>query len=101
MQRTGGSRVLTRGAGPISTLSAALFRDEAAAFAKLESLLGPEGPVCPYCGGMGRIMTVKGGRTRSSATRPELTREEQRRRFVEAAGEAGASEDEAVFEAAS
>ncbi len=46
----------------MSALSAAFFHDEAAAFAKLESLLWPEGPVCPHCGGMGRITNVKGGR---------------------------------------
>lgn len=46
----------------MSALSAAFFHDEAAAFAKLESLLWPEGPVCPHCGGMGRITDVKGGR---------------------------------------
>src|SRR5689334_10961600 len=46
----------------MSALSAAFFHDEAAAFAKLESLLWPEGPVCPHCGGMGRITSVKGGR---------------------------------------
>ena len=46
----------------MSALSAAFFHDEAAAFAKLESLLWPDGPVCPHCGGMGRITNVKGGR---------------------------------------
>lgn len=46
----------------MSALSAAFFHDEAAAFAKLESLLWPEGPVCPHCGGMSRITNVKGGR---------------------------------------
>lgn len=46
----------------MSALSAAFFHVEAAAFAKLESLLWTEGPVCPHCGGMGRITNVKGGR---------------------------------------
>lgn len=46
----------------MSALSAAFFHDEASAFEKLESLLWPEGPVCPHCGGMGRITRVKGGR---------------------------------------
>ncbi|MEN3228315.1 IS1595 family transposase [Methylorubrum rhodesianum] len=46
----------------MSALSAAFFHDEAAAFAKLESLLWPESPVCPHCGGIGRITNVKGGR---------------------------------------
>ena len=47
---------------PKSALSAPFFHDEAAAFAKLESLLWPTGPVCPHCGAMGRITAVKGGR---------------------------------------
>jgi hypothetical protein len=38
------------------------FHDEAAAYAKLESILWANGPVCPKCGGMGRITKVKGGR---------------------------------------
>ncbi|MBO1021879.1 IS1595 family transposase [Methylobacterium sp. SD274] len=46
----------------MSALSAKFFHDEAAAFEKLESLLWAEGPVCPHCGGMGRITAVKGGR---------------------------------------
>lgn len=46
----------------MSALSAKFFHDEAAAFEKLESLLWADGPVCPHCGGMGRITAVKGGR---------------------------------------
>jgi transposase-like protein len=46
-----------------SALSAAYFHDEAAAFAELEAALWPHGPVCPRCGGLDRITTVKGGRT--------------------------------------
>ncbi len=34
----------------MSVLSQAHFHDEAAAFAHLESLLWPNGPVCPHCG---------------------------------------------------
>ena len=45
-----------------SALSAAYFHDEAAAFAELEATLWPHGPVCPRCGGLDRITTVKGGR---------------------------------------
>ena len=36
----------------MSALSAAYFHDEAAAFAELERLLWPEGPVCPHCGSL-------------------------------------------------
>ena len=45
-----------------SALSAEFFHDEAAAYAKLESILWPYGPVCPRCGGLDRITKVKGGR---------------------------------------
>jgi transposase-like protein len=43
-------------------LSAPYFHDEAAAYAKLERTLWPHGPVCPRCGGLDRITSVKGGR---------------------------------------
>lgn len=46
----------------MSALSAPYFHDEAAAFAELEAILWPQGPVCPRCGGMDRITSVKGGR---------------------------------------
>ena len=34
----------------MSLFSKAYFHDEAAAFAKLESIVWPQGPVCPHCG---------------------------------------------------
>lgn len=46
----------------MSSLSAAYFHDEAEARKELEATLWPNGPVCPRCGGMDRITTVKGGR---------------------------------------
>ena len=46
----------------MSVLSAPYFHDEAAAFEQLEATLWPQGPVCPRCGGMDRITSVKGGR---------------------------------------
>jgi len=45
-----------------SALSADWFHDEAAAYAKLESILWSNGPVCPKCQGTERITAVKGGR---------------------------------------
>lgn len=36
----------------MSVLSKPYFHDEAAAFEHLESVLWPEGPVCPHCGSM-------------------------------------------------
>jgi transposase-like protein len=34
----------------MSILNATFFQDEEAAYAKLESILWPEGPICPHCG---------------------------------------------------
>jgi transposase-like protein len=42
-----------------SALSAPHFHDEAAAFAHVEALLWPNGPVCPHCGCTDRIGTVQ------------------------------------------
>src|SRR5471032_1283814 len=47
---------------PMSILSEPHFHNEAAAIARLEAIVWPDGPVCPHCGGVGRITTVKGGR---------------------------------------
>lgn len=46
-----------------SALSAPYFHDKEAAYAKLEQVLWPHGPVCPRCGSLDRITLVKGGRT--------------------------------------
>ena len=45
-----------------SVLSSPWFHDEEAAYRKLESILWPQGPYCPRCGGFDRITKVKGGR---------------------------------------
>lgn len=42
-----------------SKLSAAYLHDEAAAHEFVESVLWPQGAVCPHCGGMDRITKVK------------------------------------------
>jgi len=39
----------------MSILSRPYFHDEVAAFAKLESIVWPEGPTCPHCGALDRI----------------------------------------------
>ena len=44
----------------MSALSAKHFHDEAAAYAHLEGLLWPNGPVCPHCGNVERISCIKG-----------------------------------------
>lgn len=43
----------------MSVLSKPYFHDEEAAFAHLESVLWPNGPTCPHCGGMDRIGKIK------------------------------------------
>lgn len=55
----------------MSVLNAAHFRDEEAAFAKLESIVWPNGPVCPHCGGKERVYTLKGVRSKASKKNPE------------------------------
>jgi transposase-like protein len=50
-----------------SVLNAPHFQDEAAAYAKLESLVWPNGPVCPHCGCTDRMKLMLG-----KATRPGL-----------------------------
>ena len=46
----------------MSILSAPHFHNEAAAIARLEGIVWPNGPHCPRCGGFDRITDVKGGR---------------------------------------
>jgi len=38
-----------------SVLNEPYFQDEAAAFAALEAILWPDGPVCPHCGCLDRV----------------------------------------------
>ena len=44
----------------MSVLSAPHFHDEAAAFEMVESIVWPNGPVCPHCGNHERIYDLKG-----------------------------------------
>ncbi|MGA7786930.1 MAG: IS1595 family transposase [Xanthobacteraceae bacterium] len=46
----------------MSILSQPHFHSEVAAYARLEEIVWPNGPVCPHCGGVDRITPVKGGR---------------------------------------
>ncbi len=50
-----------------SVLNQAFFQDEEAAYAKLESLVWPNGAVCPHCGSLDRMKKMGG-----KATRPGL-----------------------------
>jgi len=43
----------------MSVLSAPYFHDEAAAFSKLESVIWPNGPVCPHCGEAEKVYAIK------------------------------------------
>jgi transposase-like protein len=43
----------------MSVLSRPYFHDEQAAFNFIEAIIWPQGPVCPHCGGVERITTVK------------------------------------------
>jgi transposase-like protein len=46
----------------MSLLSQPHFHNEAAAIARLEAIVWPNGPYCPRCGGFDRVTPVKGGR---------------------------------------
>lgn len=48
----------------MSVLNQPYFQDEAAAYAKLESILWPDGPVCPKCGVVDQAYELKGKRSR-------------------------------------
>lgn len=54
-----------------SVLTQAQFHDEAAAFEMVESIVWPNGPVCPHCGGKERIYSLKGLRSKPSKKNPE------------------------------
>lgn len=56
-----------------SVLNEAYFHDEAAAFAALESILWPEGPICPLCGNhdAGKIGSLKGVHSKPSEKHPK------------------------------
>src|SRR5450631_1715538 len=55
----------------MSILNESHFHDEEAAIAKLESIVWPDGPVCPHCGHEGETYVVKGVRTKPSKKHPE------------------------------
>ena len=55
----------------MSVLNAKHFHDEAAAFAEMEAVLWPDGPVCPHCGALDRIYALKGVRSKPSKKHPK------------------------------
>jgi transposase-like protein len=62
---------MAKGEFAMSMLSRPYMHDEAAAFAHVEAMLWPDGPVCPHCGCMGRVYALKGVRTKPSKKNPE------------------------------
>ena len=55
----------------MSALSAPYMHDEAAAFAHVEAMLWPNGPVCPACGVVDNAYVLRGVRTKPSGKHPE------------------------------
>lgn len=53
-----------------SILNKPHFQDEAT-FTKLESIVWPDGPVCPHCGGMDRVCPLEGVRSKASKKHPD------------------------------
>ncbi len=49
----------------MSILSKKYFHNEEAAYVKLESIVWPDGPVCPHCGAMERISKIQGKTART------------------------------------
>jgi transposase-like protein len=54
-----------------SVLNEPYFQDEQAAFDELEHIVWPDGPVCPFCGNMGRMYSLSGVRSKPSKKHPE------------------------------
>jgi transposase-like protein len=54
-----------------SVLNEPYFSDETAAFERLEQIVWPNGPVCPFCGNVGRMYSLNGVRTKPSKKHPE------------------------------
>lgn len=55
----------------MSVLSREYFHNEASAFEHVESILWPDGPVCPHCGCMGRVYKLEGVYSKPSKKNPE------------------------------
>lgn len=55
----------------MSVLNRSHFYDEKAAFAYVESILWPQGPVCPHCGAMDRGYKLEGVRNKPNAEQRE------------------------------
>ena len=53
----------------MSTLSDPIFYDETAAYNHIESILWPDGPVCPHCGVIGNAWRLQGKKSRPGLRR--------------------------------
>ena len=57
---------------PNSIFNRAHFQDEVAAFAKLESIVWPNGIICPHCGTIGQARPLTGVKDKKGRVRPGL-----------------------------
>lgn len=55
----------------MSILSKSYMYNEAAAFAHVESIIWPDGLVCPHCGNCGKVYELVGVRSKPSKKNPE------------------------------
>jgi transposase-like protein len=53
----------------MSILSKKYFHDEKAAFRHLESVLWPDGPICPHCGTLDRAGRLEGVKDKKGRVR--------------------------------
>jgi transposase-like protein len=56
----------------MSVLSRNYFKSEKAAFAHLEAVLWPDGPICPHCGVIGKAGRLRGVRRKNGTVREGL-----------------------------
>ena len=61
-----------------SVLNQPYFQDEDAAYAKLESIVWPHGPVCRHCGSLDRMRRLRGKATRPGLYKCYACREQSR-----------------------
>jgi transposase-like protein len=61
-----------------SVLNAPHFQDETTAYAKLESLVWPNGPVCPHCRSTDRMKLMGGSATRTGLYKCYACRKQSR-----------------------
>lgn len=62
----------------MSILNAPYFQNEEAAYAKLESIIWPHGPVCPHCGTMEKMKRMGGDATRAGLYKCYACRKQSR-----------------------